>query len=62
MLIEGIAAVIPQGEDLPFAAPTVNPIVALGALGILMIGGVIAGILPARKAASINPIEAIRSE
>lgn len=61
-LVEGIAAIMPEGGDMPFAAPTVDPQIALGALGILVIGGMIAGILPARKAASINPIEAIRTE
>ena len=62
LLLEGIGMLIPQGGDMPFAAPSVNPAVALGALGILVLGGVLAGILPARKAASINPIEAIRTE
>ncbi len=62
LLIEGLGMLIPKGGQLPFDAPTVDPKVALGALGILLVGGLIASILPARKAASINPIEAIRTE
>lgn len=61
-LLEGLGAIMPENGDMPFAAPTVDPKIPLGALGILVIGGIIAGILPARKAASVNPIEAIRTE
>lgn len=59
-LLESSADYIP--EDAVFAAPSVSLSVAFGALGILVAGGAIAGILPARKAASISPIEAIRNE
>ena len=62
MLLEGIAAVMPKNQDLPFDPPSINPMIAVGALGLLVFGGMIASILPARKAASINPIEAIRTE
>ena len=62
LLLEGVAMVMPKGGQLPFDPPSINPAIALGALGILLVGGLIASILPARKAASINPIEAIRTE
>ena len=62
MLLEGIAAIMPKNQDLPFDPPSINPMIAIGALGLLVFGGMIASILPARKAASINPIEAIRTE
>ena len=42
--------------------PAVSPGVAIGSLVLLVVGGMIAGILPAQKAAAISPIEAIRQE
>lgn len=42
--------------------PEVDIKVAAGALGLLIIGGALAGIMPAKKAASVSPIEAIRVE
>lgn len=60
LLLEGIGAAMPADGDMPFAVPTVNPWVPIGALGILVLGGALAGIFPARKAAAVSPIEAIR--
>ena len=60
LLLELVGNLIPEGEV--FAAPSVSLSVAFGALGLLVIGGAMAGILPAKKAASISPIEAIRNE
>ena len=60
ILLEVVGNFIP--EDEVFAAPSVSLSVAFGSLGLLVIGGAIAGILPAKKAASISPIEAIRNE
>lgn len=62
LLLEGISSIMPADGDMPFAAPSVNPYLPLGALGILVVGGMIAGIIPAKKAASVSPVEAIRSE
>ena len=59
-LLDVVGNYIP--EDEVFAAPSVSLSVAFGALGLLVVGGAIAGILPARKAASISPVEAIRTE
>ena len=60
LLIEGLGLVIPDDGDMPFVDPTINPMIPLGALGILIIGGALAGIFPAKKAAAVSPIEAIR--
>jgi putative ABC transport system permease protein len=61
LLLEALAVVISSsGGDAPFTAPFVNPYVVLAALVILVIGGGLAGIFPARKAAAVHPIEAIR--
>lgn len=59
-LLELIGAIMPEDGDMPFTAPTIDAAIVLGALGILVLGGAIAGILPARKAAAVSPIEAIR--
>lgn len=45
-----------------FTNPTVDLSVALKALSILIISGAIAGLIPANKAVSIKPVEALRSE
>lgn len=59
-ILEAIAQVVP--EDGMMGAPEVDIKVAVGALGLLIIGGALAGIMPAKKAASVSPIEAIRVE
>ncbi len=59
-LLELIGMVMPNDGSMPFTIPTVDPMVPLAALGILIIGGALAGIFPAKKAASVSPIEAIR--
>jgi len=41
--------------------PQINPLVGVATVLILLVIGTIAGIAPARKAASTNPIEALRS-
>jgi len=41
--------------------PQINPLVGIATVLILLVIGTIAGIAPARKAASTNPIEALRS-
>ncbi len=50
------------GDSLFFRNPEVNLSMALSALGVLVISGIIAGLIPARRAISIKPIDAIRDE
>lgn len=45
-----------------FTNPTVDLSVALKALTVLIVGGAIAGLIPARKAVLIKPVEALRAE
>lgn len=52
-------------EDDPtsmFQNPTVDFHVVLGALTILLVSGAFAGLIPARKANAISPVEALRYE
>lgn len=50
-----------QGDSY-FANPEVNINVALGATIILIVAGAMAGFVPARKAASVKPVVALRDE
>ncbi|NJK86888.1 MAG: FtsX-like permease family protein [Bacteroidales bacterium] len=52
----------PTSPDTMFRHPEVELGVALTALIVLIISGVFAGIIPSRRAVSIKPIEAIRTE
>ncbi len=64
LIIELIGYIIMQngGTIGTFGPPSVNINIALGALGTLVFFGALAGLIPARKAAAISPIEAIRDE
>lgn len=48
-----------EGEMF-FRNPEVNLTMALSALGVLVVSGMIAGLIPAKRAVSIKPIDAIR--
>jgi len=56
-------ALLKSGADSDmFKNPEVDFKVAIAALGIIILSGVIAGIIPAKRAVNIKPIEAIRTE
>ncbi len=59
-LLELIASGLPDTEM--FRDPTVNIGVAIQATIVLVVAGAIAGLIPARRAATIRPIEALRDE
>ena len=48
------------GDKMFFRNPEVNLTMALSAFGVLVIAGIIAGLIPAKRAVSIKPIDAIR--
>ena len=67
-IMEGINLAIEQmlatggGEGMFFRNPTVDFFTAITSTLILVISGALAGYLPARKAANVKPIEALRDE
>jgi putative ABC transport system permease protein len=55
--------VIPKlGPKVPLGSPDVGLGLAFGAMGVLALFGMLAGIVPAYHAASIQPVEALRTE
>jgi putative ABC transport system permease protein len=60
-LLELIAPVF-ANSDTFFKNPEVNISVALGATLVMIVSGMLAGFVPARKAAGVQPIEALRYE
>lgn len=61
VLVEGVPLVLGPDHEL-VGTPAIEPTVALGAFVVLVLAGVFAGLLPARRAALIHPVEALRSE
>lgn len=60
-LLELLNSMIGESGEM-FTNPTVDLSVALKALTVLIVSGAIAGLIPARKAVSIRPVEALRAE
>ncbi|HNE81462.1 MAG TPA: FtsX-like permease family protein [Flavobacteriales bacterium] len=60
LLLEGLASVVPGSEF--FRNPTIDFRTAIWALIAMLMAGTIAGYFPARRAAAIRPIEALRDE
>lgn len=59
----GLLELISKSIDTPFfKQPEVNIQIAVGATLLLIVAGALAGFIPARRAASIKPIEALRDE
>jgi len=50
------------GDEVFFRNPQVNLGIALSSLTVLVVSGILAGLVPARRAIRIKPIEALRDE
>ncbi len=57
-----INATLAGGDGFPFVNPTVNIPIAIGAVMALVTFGTLIGLIPAQRAVSIRPIEALREE
>jgi putative ABC transport system permease protein len=59
--LEAVPRFFAEGDG-PLGTPSVDFRVALGATAVLALAGVLAGVAPARRAARIRPVEALRAE
>ncbi|MFZ5890099.1 MAG: ABC transporter permease [Myxococcota bacterium] len=60
--LEGLSQVIERLPNAPLNRPEIDLKVALGAMLVLVLSGTLAGVVPARHAARISPVEALRTE
>ena len=61
-VLSGINAYTIDMTDFPYTNPTVPIYYILGALALMVILGTLIGIIPAQRAVSIKPIDALREE
>ena len=52
----------PNPDDIFFRNPEVSFTMAAASLIVLVVAGIFAGLIPAKRAVSIKPIDAIRDE
>ena len=61
-LLSFINSLIEGNEDVPLLNPTVDLLAVFGAILAIVLLGTLIGLIPAQKAVSIKPIEALREE
>ena len=61
-VLSGIDAATASMDDFPYTNPTVPISFVLGALAIMVTLGTLIGLIPAQRAVSIKPIDALREE
>ena len=62
-MIQAIATMLgPHGKPGVFSRPEVDFDTAITALAVLITAGVLASLMPARRAAAVNPIVALQEE
>ena len=62
LLLAFLSTIVSEDSDFPFLNPTVSFYTIFGALFIMTFLGTLVGLIPAYKAVSIKPIEALRDE
>ncbi|MDY8136689.1 ABC transporter permease [Aquimarina sp. 2201CG5-10] len=62
MVLALVNSMVGNNEDIPILNPTVDFFAVVGALLSIVVLGTIIGLIPAQKAVSIKPIEALREE
>ncbi len=62
LVLWGINTAIGNNDDIPILNPSVDFFAAIGALLSIVLLGTLIGLIPAQKAVSIKPIEALREE
>lgn len=61
-LSEFIGNLLERSDDIPLGRPEIDFSVAIASTLILIVAGAIAGFIPARQAAAISPVEALRAD
>lgn len=62
LLLSGIDALTKNQSDFPYTNPTVPIPYVVGAILIMVVLGTLIGLIPAQRAVSIRPIDALREE
>jgi len=62
LVLAGINAATKDVDDFPYTNPTVPIPYIIGALVIMVVLGTLIGLIPAQRAVSIKPIDALREE
>jgi len=57
-----IVNILTKDTDFPYANPTVPIPYVLGAMLLMIVLGTLIGLIPAQRAVSIKPIDALREE
>lgn len=65
VLLAAIGSILPspeEAENVMFLNPEVHINTALWALGVMVVSGAFAGLIPAQRALSISPVDALRAD
>ena len=62
MILWMVNAAVQGNDDVPIVNPTVDIFAVFGAIAAIVILGTLIGLIPAQKAVSVKPIDALREE